>query len=188
MADSHGVVVKYFHANNRIYAKKAFIDEVRDCGQTITYCGVGVHRQNGVGESHIARGSRTNLLHAQRRWPEAICEILWSFAWNNYERRYNDLQLDKDDFSPLQKYSNIYEPFQIRDYHTFGSPIYVLDRKLQTAGSKMPKWEPRCRLRFYLGRSPYHAGNVSLVLNPRTLHISPQFHVVLMMTSPQLIS
>ncbi len=31
---------------------------------------------------------------------------------------------------------------------------------------------------IYVGRSPSHASNVSLVLNPRTGHVSPQFHVV----------
>ena len=31
---------------------------------------------------------------------------------------------------------------------------------------------------MYLGRSLCHAGNMILVLNPRTLHVCPQFHVV----------
>ena len=41
-----------------------------------------------------------------------------------------------------------------------------------------PKWDPRSRLGIYVGRSPFHAGNVALVLNPQTGHISPQYHVV----------
>ena len=90
MADSHGVKIKFFHADNGIYAETAFIHEVTDCGQTISFCGVGAHHQNGVAENHIerlTRGSRTNLLHAQWRWPEAIGEILWPFSWKDYERR-----------------------------------------------------------------------------------------------------
>ena len=31
---------------------------------------------------------------------------------------------------------------------------------------------------IYVGRSPSHASNVGLILNPRTGHVSPQFHVV----------
>jgi hypothetical protein len=31
---------------------------------------------------------------------------------------------------------------------------------------------------IYVGRSPSHASNVALILNPRTGHVSPQFHVV----------
>ena len=42
----------------------------------------------------------------------------------------------------------------------------------------VPKWEPRARLGIYLGRSPAHAGNVALVLNPKTGLVSPQYHVV----------
>ena len=44
--------------------------------------------------------------------------------------------------------------------------------------SMLAKWEPRSRLGVYLGHSPSRAGSVSLVLNPKTLHVSPQFHVV----------
>ena len=36
----------------------------------------------------------------------------------------------------------------------------------------------RTRLGIYVGRSPYHAGSVALVLNPRTGYVSPQYHVV----------
>jgi hypothetical protein len=40
------------------------------------------------------------------------------------------------------------------------------------------QWEPRVRMGIYVGRSPAHASNVALILNPRTGHVSPQFHVV----------
>ena len=42
----------------------------------------------------------------------------------------------------------------------------------------MPKWEERSRVGVYLGHSSQHAQNVSLVLNPKTGFISPQFHCV----------
>ena len=121
IADSHDVKVKYFHADNGRYAEKAFTDEFTECRQTITFCGVGAHHQKGLAENHIGRltrGPSTNLLHAQICWREVIGEILWSFAWKDYERSYNDLQLDKDGLSPLHKFSSVYEPFRIRDYHT----------------------------------------------------------------------
>ena len=31
---------------------------------------------------------------------------------------------------------------------------------------------------IYLGHSPTHNGSVAMVLNPSTLHVSPQYHVV----------
>jgi len=54
----------------------------------------------------------------------------------------------------------------------------VLDEKLQCM-STLPKWDPRSRLGVYLGHSPCHAGSVTLVLNPKTMYVSPQFHVVI---------
>lgn len=59
-----------------------------------------------------------------------------------------------------------------------GCPVFVLDSRLQSGGSKIPKWDPRAQVGVYLGHSPCHAGSVALVLNPRTLRISPQFHLV----------
>ena len=41
-----------------------------------------------------------------------------------------------------------------------------------------PKWDPRARAGVYLGHSPSHAGNVSMVLNLKTGHVSSQYHVV----------
>ncbi len=63
-------------------------------------------------------------------------------------------------------------------YHSSGSPCFVLDSCLQSGIGGAPKWEPRSCLGTYVGHSPSHAGLVALVLNPRTGHVSPQFHVV----------
>ena len=52
----------------------------------------------------------------------------------------------------------------------------MLDNALQS-GQSAPKWRKRSRLGVYLGPSPNHARSVALVLNPRTGHVSPQFHV-----------
>ena len=37
--------------------------------------------------------------------------------------------------------------------------------------------EAKARLGIYIGPSPSHAQTVALVLNPRTGHVSPQFHI-----------
>jgi hypothetical protein len=66
----------------------------------------------------------------------------------------------------------------IGDRHTFGCPVFVLDHRLQGGPGGPPTWDLRARVGIYLGRSPFHANNVALVPNPRTGHISPQYHVV----------
>ena len=63
----------------------------------------------------------------------------------------------------------------MKDNHTFGCPVFALQNDL-ASGSKIPKWSPRARLGLNLGPSPFHARNVSLVLNLTTGLCSPQFH------------
>ncbi|KAL7468050.1 hypothetical protein ACHAXS_009995, partial [Conticribra weissflogii] len=48
----------------------------------------------------------------------------------------------------------------------------------QTNPKGIPKWEPWAQLGIYVGRLAHHAGNVALVLNPKTGSVSPQFHVI----------
>ena len=69
-------------------------------------------------------------------------------------------------------------PIKLRDHHTWSCPVYVLESKVQSLAKCLLKWEPKVRVGIYLGRSSAHAGNVSLVLNLSTGHVSPQFHVV----------
>jgi hypothetical protein len=62
--------------------------------------------------------------------------------------------------------------------HIFWSPCFVLDSRLQSVIAGTLKLEPRSRLGIYVGHSPFHAGSVALVSNPRTGYVSTQFHVV----------
>ena len=59
----------------------------------------------------------------------------------------------------------------------FGSPVYVLQSPLQQ-NLPFQKWKHRSKLGLYLGASPVHALNVSLVLELNTGLVSPQFHVL----------
>ena len=42
-AKSHGVILKLFHSDNGMFAKKVFCDNLDASSQTIIYCGVWVH-------------------------------------------------------------------------------------------------------------------------------------------------
>ena len=62
-----GVSIMNYHADNGRFADNAFINDVRDQGQTISYCGVNAHWQNGIAEKAIRdlrESERTSLLHA----------------------------------------------------------------------------------------------------------------------------
>ena len=45
-------------------------------------------------------------------------------------------------------------------------------------GSNIQKCKTQSRLGVYVGHSQIHSGNVVLVLNPETMNVSPQYHVV----------
>jgi hypothetical protein len=179
---SIGVTTKAYHADNGRFADKGFRDDCEKNNQTITFCGVGAHHQNGIAERKIKSltlGGRTLLLHAKRMLPEYISTILWPFAIKCYEDRMNNLTHRADGRTPFETLAGLESsPLRIKDFHTFGCPCYVLDHRLQSGQSMVPKWDPRARMGIYVGRSPSHASSVGLILNPRTGHISPQYHVV----------
>ena len=174
-----GIKICGYRADNGRFAEKSFRDDVTNSRQNINFCGVGSHHQNGIIERHfqtLSSQARIILLHAKRHWPSMISVILWPFAYKYAELLYNHLHLDDKGYSPVQKFCDNSGSLDIKDLHTWGCPCYVLDASLQS-GVMKAKWDPRARLGVYLGHSPCHAGTVALVLNPRTLHVSPQFHV-----------
>ena len=78
--------------------------------QTITFCGVGDHHQNGIVEQRIwtvIKIVRTIILHAQHYWPECVDTMLWLFAVKAAIERLDFLHLDLDGNTPAVKFYNI---------------------------------------------------------------------------------
>lgn len=180
-AKAHGVTIRHYHADNHIFDSKLFVQEVQQAGQTILYCAVNAHHQNGRAEKKIRdlqELARTMILHARQRWPSAITTNLWPYALRmaNEVSNLTPILVGQDHVSPIELFAQVEIRPQVKFAHTFGSPVYVLDAKLQ-AGHTKPKWEHRARIGMYLGPSPRHSTKVALVLNLQTGHVSPQFHV-----------
>ena len=53
MARSYGITIKHYHADNGRFADNKFVDHAASQGQSISYCGVGAHFQNGIAERQI---------------------------------------------------------------------------------------------------------------------------------------
>ena len=71
------------------------------------------------------------------------------------------------------------EDIPVKLFHTLFFPGYFLDARLHSAGRYgPPKWEARSRIVMYLVHFPFRAGIMSLVWNPTTDRVSPQYHVV----------
>ena len=177
-AQMHGVRVQHYHADNGIFADNKFRQAVRDDRQTLSFCGVNSHWQNGRAERRIrelTEHARTSLIHAMRRWPSAITTNLWPHAL----RYANDMHMYAPQVdgkaSPMELFSGSKFRWSHYNCHTFGSPVYVLDNEIQ-AGQKVNKWSERARVGIFLGHSPEHAQAVSLVLSLTSGLTSPQFH------------
>ena len=56
---SHGVHIKHYHADNGRFKDTLFTTDIEEKGQTISYCGVGAHHQNGIAEKRIGDLQRT---------------------------------------------------------------------------------------------------------------------------------
>ena len=152
---------------------------------TVSYCGVNAHHQNGLAERTIGilrDEARVALWHAVFRWPSMLLLNLWPYAVRNAADIRNSLPTDSSGLSPLERYSTSSVGANFNNFHPLFCPVYQLNSTL-ASGKKIRHWEPRSQLGINLGRSPRHARNVNLILNPSTGLVSPQFHVFLMMIS-----
>jgi transposase InsO family protein len=181
-AKQHGVLVQHYHSNNGVFTSHAWRDHCTDARQGLSFSGVNAHHQNGRAERRIRElqeSARTMLIHAHRRWPQAISANLWPYAMRMANDAINIMPSIKnaDAQSPLSTFAGSQVNPNPNDWHHFGCPVYVLDVRLQSNGAIFDKWRQRSRVGIYLGRSPQHARSVALVLNPESGLVSPQFHI-----------
>ena len=177
-----GVKIKSYRTDNAPFNSKLFRTELDRLGQTITYSGVGAHHQAGVAERAIqtvTQWARAMMMHQLMHWPEQFNEAHWGFAVSQACFIWNHLPRQDSKLSPIELFSSL----KLRDHNAllrarvWGCPTWVLDPVLQD-GKKIPKFKPRSRLGVNLGYSLEHHTTVNRILNPRTGHISNQFHTV----------
>ena len=180
-ATHSGVMVKHYHADNGIFRAKEWVADCHSRRQSLSYAAVGAHHQNGVAERRIRvlqDLTRTQLLHAQSRWPAAITAFLWPYALRiaNDEWNYAPNPRDRAKLSPIQRFTSTKVQRNIHHAAPFGCPAYVLTSELQ---ARLPfhKWKSRANVGIYLGKSPLHARNVALVMDRNSGRVSPQYHV-----------
>ena len=178
-ARTFGVRVKHCHADNGRFADNLFMQDVQKNGQTISFCGVNAHFQNGIAEKRIRdlqEATRKQLLHAKARWPEAVELNLWPCALRVANHLRNTSPDKEDGSSPIERFARTEVAPKLKDNHAFGCPVCALQNQL-ASGGRIKKWNPRARLGLNLGPSPRHASSVSLILNLQTGRVSPQCHV-----------
>ena len=177
----HGILIHNYLGDNGIFKSKEFVKHLYEHNQKVSYCGVNAHHKNGIAERNIRTVSdcaRALLLHSALHWKEGpIDSSFWPFAVRYACYLFNHCP-DSSGTCPADRFHGTLTPrHKLLDFHSWGCPVYVLDPKLQQ-GRKLPKWQPRSRRGVFVGFSKVHSSDVPLILNPRTGHISPQYHVV----------
>ena len=147
--------MKAYHADNDRFADNLFINDVNKQGQTMTYCGVGAHHQNGIAEKRIrnvTEQARKMLLHACSRWPSTVTTTLWPYAVRQAQDVSNYLPMNDQGHSPIKRFSGTDVAPRLREFHTFGCPIFALDKRLQNKQS-VPCCDTRAQFGIYLGNA-----------------------------------
>ena len=177
-----GVSIESYHTDNGIYSSAAFTQEIAANYQKIKFSGVGAKWQNGVAENAIkivVSKARTMMIYAALMWPEAKDDSLWPMAVTHAAYLYNHTPNEVTGIAPFEIFAQTTSDGQeLRNSHPWGCPAYVLDPRLTSAGAKIPKWQPRSRRGQYVGVSPVHAENISVIRNLKTGYLSPQYHVI----------
>jgi hypothetical protein len=81
-----------FPTEHGSFADAGFQKAIKDANQSITFCAVGAHHQNGIVERRIKELtliSWTFFLHAKRHWPDYITTMMWPFALKEAAYRLN---------------------------------------------------------------------------------------------------
>jgi hypothetical protein len=84
-ANDLGFRIKGYHSDNGIFASAEFKEHCTSQGQSLDFCGVGAHHQNGIAEHSIRTVSglaRANLIHLMLHWPTYCKVSLWPLAVN----------------------------------------------------------------------------------------------------------
>ena len=177
-----GITVRGYHADNGVFKASEWIKDCRSKHQGLTFAGVQAHHTNGKAERRIRLLqdlARTMIIHADRRWGGGAMVHLWPYALRmaNDAVNYSPNMQDKYKRTPASIMFNNHVGMNIKHWHPFGCPAYVLEEKLQDDKRIYNKWRSRSRIGIYLGSSPLHARNIALILNMETGTVSPQFHV-----------
>jgi len=127
-AASHGVYIHHFHADNGRFADNLFRQAVVRKGQTLSFYGDNAHFQNGVAERRIRElqdHARCMLIHAHRRWPEAITSNLWPYTLRMANSIHNKTPSLKFRQSPSEKFTGTQDLQEPKYFQTLSTGTHL---------------------------------------------------------------
>ena len=66
--------------------------------------------------------------------------MLWPYAMNAFVDQFNLLKVDDDGINTTEKFAGITIDINLKNHHTWGCPVYVLDAILQGNIYGLPNW------------------------------------------------
>ena len=91
---SYGVRFLHYHVYNFMFDTKKFKEAWNTSKQTLSFCDINAHNQNGKDENiikDVTTRARTDLLRSDHHWPNAIHASLWTSAIKNYSNLRNSI-------------------------------------------------------------------------------------------------
>ena len=177
----HCVKPMSYHADNGVFQANKWVQDYICKHQNLTFVGFNAHYQNGRAEKRIGllqELTHTQLIHLAHQWRHIYAIHLCPYAMRLANLNLNNTPNLQHQFKliALQLFTNTTVNDNPNHQYPFGTLFYVLKQALQQQ-QPFHKWKNRAKLGLYLGPSPNHAQNISLVLDLHTGLVSPQFHV-----------
>ena len=99
------VKILHYHTDNGWFADNAFIADCNAKQQSLSYCGVNTHFQNGIVECCIRdlqEQTRTSMLYAMNKWKKMVLICLWPYAMRHANDIANATPRKGEELSPLK--------------------------------------------------------------------------------------
>lgn len=182
MAQDNGVVpTEYISDSGTAFTSQEFLQHLKEYRQIIHFAGTSAHHHNAVAERSIRTImsiARTMMLHAAIHWPDMADATLWPLAVAYAVHIFNRIPKPESGLSPLDIFASSRQPqHKLQDLHVWGSPTYLLDKRIAD-GKKIPRWQAKSERVVFVGISTKHLSSTPQVLNPRTRTITTPYHVV----------
>ena len=90
MAEHCGVKIIHDHTDNGQFTDNTFIADCNAQRQSLSYCGVNAHFQNGIAERRIRdlqEQTRTSTLYTPNKWKRMILICLWPYVMRQPRKR-----------------------------------------------------------------------------------------------------
>ena len=120
--------------------------------------------------------TRNQLHYTKAKWSSTINLYLYPYDLEYTNHIYNFLPEKEDGKSLNELFTGSPVSFKFRKNHSFFCLVYNLQYHLK-ATRRIPKWNMKARMGLYLRPSRRHTISVSIVINPETAIVPPQFHV-----------